>query len=149
MRLLLDTNILIDFFNEREGFYEDALRLLMSSYHGDNELWASAGSFTDIFHILTRGGIDRSQLQDAFINRLDYLRICPIDQDDIMHVAQHHWHDFEDHLIAEAAEKARADLIITRNKSGFADSSIPAISPAALFDRLEKEHGITYELIDL
>ena len=66
-----------------------------------------------------------------------------------MHVAQHHWHDFEDHLIAEAAEKARADLIITRNKSGFADSSIPAISPAALFDRLEKEHGITYELIDL
>ena len=80
MRLLLDTNILIDFFNEREGFYEDALRLLMSGYHGDNELWASASSFTDIFYILTRSGIDRDQLQDAFINSLDYLRICPIDQ---------------------------------------------------------------------
>ncbi len=149
MRLLLDTNILIDFFNEREGFYEDALRLLMSGYHGDNELWASASSFTDIFYILTRSGIDRDQLQDAFINSLDYLRICPIDQDDIMHAAQRHWHDFEDRLIAEAAEKVRADLIITRDKGGFADSSIPAISPAALFDHLEKVHGITYELIDL
>ena len=54
MKLFLDTNVLIDLYQQRHPFYEDVKKLQVMEEFGDAELWASAKSFTDIFYVLRR-----------------------------------------------------------------------------------------------
>ena len=41
-RILVDTNILIDFYQDRRPFSDLAVQLMASESFGDVELWASA-----------------------------------------------------------------------------------------------------------
>lgn len=145
MRLFLDTNVLIDLFGHRNGFYDDALKLVGSSILGDTTLWASAESFTDIFYVLTKCHADPSSLQKAFLTSLDFLNVCAIDQDDIAIAASQGWPDFEDCLIALCAAKVEAEYIITRDRTGFAQSAIPALTPNGFFQHLQEACSITYD----
>lgn len=148
MRLFLDTNILIDFYSGRNEFYGNALKLVMAADAGDVELWASAKSYSDIFYVMRKAGKDSEKVQDAFLSSSSFLRICPVDQEDIMSAARLKWPDFEDCLINEGAQKVRADYLITRDKNGFDCSSIEALSPDGFFTMLESEYGIAYEEIE-
>ena len=44
-------------------------------------------------------------------------------------------------------EKIKADYIVTRNVKDFRSSSVEAVTPEELFDRLEKQ-GFVYEEVD-
>lgn len=145
MKLFLDTNVLIDLFGHRDGFYDDALKLVGSHILGDTTLWSSAKSFTDIFYVLMRCDVDPSALQKAFIASLEFLNVCALDQDDIADAAAQDWPDFEDCLIAISAAKVEADVIITRDEAGFARASIPTYTPDGFFRYLQEAHGISYD----
>ena len=59
------------------------------------------------------------------------------------------WRDYEDCLIALAAEKVHADYVITRGAKGFLRSSVPPISPAAWLEKMECERGLAYGAVNL
>ena len=59
------------------------------------------------------------------------------------------WDDFEDCLIALAAERVGADYLITRDAKGFARSTVPAVSPDAWLDIMREEHGLDYGEVQL
>lgn len=146
MRLFLDTNVLIDYFGRRKPFMEGLIQLRIMQLMGDVELWASAKSFTDIFYIL-RGQVDGDKLQMAFGECLSFLRICSIDGKDIAECSQRGWADFEDCLIDRAAQKVRADMILTRDAKGFEKSSIPRKSVAEFIRWMDKEWDISYDAV--
>lgn len=148
MRLLLDTNVLIDYFGRREPHFCDCTRLLTAAWFGDVELWASAKSFTDIFYLLARA-CGRAELQQSFIRSLSVLKICSIDGRDIEAAAGESWQDFEDCLISRAAEKIGADFILTRDVRGFERSRVRALSPGAFFEWLRNERHLEYMDIDV
>ena len=145
-RILVDTNILIDFFQERDPHFDCARQLMLASSFGDVELWASAKSFTDVFHVLSRRH-PSADVQAAFRESLGWLSICSIDGADIATACERAWEDFEDCLVAIAAEKVGASFLITRDARGFDASRVRALSPQAFFDYLESERGIAYETV--
>ena len=53
-RILVDTSILIDFYQDRRPFSDLAVQLMVAESFGDVELWASAKSFNDVFYVLSR-----------------------------------------------------------------------------------------------
>ncbi|MFR8831045.1 MAG: PIN domain-containing protein, partial [Eggerthella lenta] len=56
MKLLLDTNVVIDFLHEREPYY-DKVRLLMTAGRvGEFDLWITSSQVTDLIYILSEGG---------------------------------------------------------------------------------------------
>ncbi|MEG0791550.1 MAG: PIN domain-containing protein [Gordonibacter sp.] len=149
MRLLLDTNIMLDLFACREEFYREALSLKAMGLYEDADLWVSAKSFTDVFYLMKKSGAyDNDTIQDIFLDNLSYLNVCKIERADIVESAKAKWPNFEDCLIARCAEKVKADALLTRDRKGFASSSVPPCSPATLFEYLEKEYGIVYDEID-
>lgn len=149
MRLLLDTNILLDLLANREEFYREAYALKAMGLYGDADLWVSAKSFTDVFYLMRRHGeFDSAAIQDIFLEHLTYLNVCKIDKDDIEESARAKWPDFEDCLVARCADKVKADMLITRDKKGFERSNVASCSPAVFFDHLEKEYGIVYDEVD-
>ena len=147
MRLFLDTNLLIDYFAAREPYRDMFAKLLAMQAFGDAELWASAKSFTDVFFVC-RKHIPPAFLQEAFVKSTEFLNVCSIGQGDIVDAAERQWPDFEDCLVAVAAEKTKADYLVIRDKNGFKRSGVTVVDPPELM-RLLEEQGLVYEEIEL
>ncbi len=147
MKLLLDTNVLVDYFGARRPFCDQWELINALQMTGYAELWASAESYTDAFYLLRRA-VGSEKLQGMFLESLSFVRVCSVDEDDIRKAAERSWSDFEDCLIAVCAEKVKADYIITRDAGGFKRSKIPAMDAPSFFTMLEEDYGIVYEMTD-
>ena len=147
MKLLLDTNVLVDYFGARRPFCDQWELINALQMTGYAELWASAESYTDAFYLLRRA-VGSEKLQDMFLESLSFVRVCSVDEDDIRKAAERSWSDFEDCLIAVCAEKVKADYIITRDAGGFKRAKIPAMDAPSVFTMLEEDYGIVYEMTD-
>ena len=147
MRLLLDTNVLIDYFGKRDPYYQDCVKLLVMEAVRDVELWSSAKSYTDVFYALRRAA-PADRLQRAFAASFDRIRPCSIDEEALRTAARREWDDFEDCLVAVCAERVQADYLVTRDKAGFAKSKVPAISPRDFLAMVERDFGMAYDVID-
>lgn len=148
MRIMLDTNILLDLFTGRKPFAQDAVKLLAMQAMGDAALWASAKSTTDIFYIMSKQ-YGNEPVYAALTKSLDYIHYCSVSQDDVTEAIRRKWPDFEDCIVAICAEKTESDVLITRDKAGFAESSVPAMTTEAFFEMLQHEYGITYDEVEL
>ena len=54
MRVLIDTNVILDWLMCREPFHEAARRVMEESMFGDLEGYIAAHSLTDLFYILRK-----------------------------------------------------------------------------------------------
>jgi len=130
MKVLLDTNVLLDIIEKREPFFTCSYQVFMKSAVREIEAILGASSVTDIYYVTRRNCKDAEQ---AIGYILDMLKVVtPVDTKavDIQEALRLHFPDFEDAVIAATAEREKADYIITRNTGDFAKSPVPSISPA-------------------
>lgn len=150
MKLLLDTNILLDCMMGRQPFAADARKLLILGALGEVDLWMSPSQFTDAFYLLTEGGkprlADMVKLRLLKVKRL--ARICTLGEYDIENALESSWPDIEDACLYQCAKKLHVDVIITRNKADFERSTIPVYDCTEFFVYLENARGLVYEEID-
>lgn len=147
MKLLLDTNVLVDYLGARQPFCDQWELINALQITGYAELWTSAESYTDAFYLL-RKAVGSAKLQDMFLQSLSFIKVCSVDEGDIREAAEQLWPDFEDCLIDICAEKVKADYIITRDADGFKRSKTPAMDAPSFFAMLEEEYGIVYDMVD-
>ena len=148
MKVLLDTNVLIDYFSKREPYYQDAYRLRIMHEFGDAELWAAIQSFSDIAYIL-RKDANTEALQNAFMNSLAFLHVCSLDQNSLEAACKEKWLDFEDCLIEQCSRRIKAEFILTRDASGFSRSTATVLSPAEFFSTVKEQYHLTYDAFEL
>lgn len=148
MKLLIDTNVIVDYLGRKPPFFADAERIMAAGYFGDAELWASTQSFKDAFFILSHY-VDSSRLQDAIAHLLEIVHPVDLTGADVISATQLKWPDLEDCLIALSAQKAKADYLVTRDRKGFERSAVPAASPAEWLDLMRADERITYDAIEL
>lgn len=148
-RLLLDTNVVIDFMSRREPFYDDARLLMVGGRAGEFELWISSTQVTDLVYILSDGG-RQSEVPDV-LERLRGLRtfveVYPVGGREVDQMLASRWKDPEDALIYEVALAIRADFIVTRNQVDFEDGLVRAVDCSGFLDHVEFEKGISYREI--
>lgn len=131
MRALIDTNVVLDFLQEREPFAEDAVRLFAQIDAGDIQGFIAATTITNIYYIVRKmAGIDAAQ--DAIAQILLDLNLCAVDASIIQQAIALNFQDFEDAVQYVCGLAHNVDVIITRDRTGFANASIPVISPAEL-----------------
>ena len=146
MKLLVDTNIVIDCLQERHPFGDSARMLLLLGKLHELDLWLSVSQLTDAFYILSEGG-KRSLASEAkrqLLGVLQCARICSLGEDDAKAALESSWDDVEDACVYQAALRVKADAIITRNKQDFEKSSIKVFDCDELFAYLEEEEGLAY-----
>jgi len=127
MKILIDTNVILDFLLERAPFYEDSVKLMRIIDKGDIQAYITANSITDIIYI-ARKKYTLDEIRRAILCLLEIVNIIGIDRDDIMLAFELGFDDFEDALQSACSVKAELDNIITRNKKDFLNSKIPAIN---------------------
>jgi predicted nucleic acid-binding protein len=129
MRVLLDTNVIIDVLEERAPFFECSNRVFLMSLDGGIECFVSAGAVTDIYYIIRRFWRDAGKSLEAVRNLLTIVSVIDTAAVDVFYALSHEVADFEDAVQAASARRECLDYIITRNEADFAGSTVPAVSP--------------------
>jgi len=135
MQVLLDTNILLDLVLEREDFVEAAAQVWEAHRTGRCEAFASAITPGTVAYLVHRNrGPEAARRAARLI--VEGLSICAVDSAVLYSALNLSMNDFEDAIQAAAAQAAHLDVVITRDVSGFKNSPVPALSPAAFLAQL-------------
>ena len=131
MRVFLDLNVLLDVIQKREPHYAASAAILSRIASGEIEGAMSAHAVTTI-HYLVAKLAGREPALEAIDWLLRELEIVPEDKENFLRARVLGMDDFEDAVVAAAAEKSGCDHVVTRNVGDFADSPVPAVSPGEL-----------------
>ena len=142
-RIFLDTCLLVDYFSARDPFSDAMVKLRIAGMLGDIQLWCSAKSFTDVFYIASKA-VASDDLQRAFLKSLEFLQMASVDGGCVREACLRGWDDFEDCLVSVTAERCRADVLLTRDVSGFERSAVPVMTPEAYLESLRQNQGVWY-----
>lgn len=126
MKLMLDSNVVIDYLASREPFYKSVEKLMLLGKTGDHELWVSTAQANDIFYVLSNGKKNNAQIvKDKLIKLSQIVRFCGVGEVAFLSVLNSEWTDLEDACVHAVAQDLGADAIITRNKKDFKNSCLP------------------------
>jgi predicted nucleic acid-binding protein len=136
MRILLDTNIVIDFASKRENFYEKSKKIFSLAVQQKYKAYLTATTVTDIFYILKKeNGRERTIgfLKEIF----QIVDVLGIDKTIIMGALYSGWADFEDAVQVQAATQNLIDAIVTRNTKDFKKlENIRILTPSELLEQI-------------
>ena len=128
LRVLIDTNIVIDWLLDRKPWSDAAQPLWAARDAGQVVAYLPASVLTDIFYIVRR----QASIQAAFaaVDRvLAAFGLFSVDAPLLQQARALPGNDFEDNVQIACAVNAQLDLIITRNVADFTASPIPVIEP--------------------
>ena len=148
MKLLLDTNVLIDLLSPRSPYDSDIRKLCIASSFGDVQLWVSVQSFADAYYVLCRRA-SREAVKKALLSSLEFFIPCGTYASDLKPALASDWNDIEDYLIAYSSRHIEASYLITRDIELIQKSPIPAMPASEFLGLLERKFGLTYEDIGL
>ena len=134
MRLMIDTNIILDVLLEREPFYENSKGVLALCESGKIHGFISASTATDIFYLVRKSLKSTEEAYKALGNILNIVKILTVTNDDVNSAFVQRASDFEDCLLATCAKSNKCDGIVTRNKKDFMAFGITIISPEDVID---------------
>lgn len=136
MRVLIDTNVILDVLCQREGFADTALHIFRLCEIKRMDGIVSALSIPNIVYIM-RKELDKNRTA-AVVERLSLIfTIADLTSVDLTQAAKLGFDDFEDALQAACARRVKAEWIITRNTRDFRESPIPALSPAEFLRQIK------------
>jgi predicted nucleic acid-binding protein len=122
VRILVDTNVLLDIALKRDGLFEGSARALAKcgvEYHDVHITWPT---FSNLFYILRRDrGVEKAV--EFLRELLEVSRVASVGHTEAVRAFEYGLADFEDALQRSAAEACEANVILTRNKSDFGSPS--------------------------
>jgi predicted nucleic acid-binding protein len=131
VKVLFDTNVILDVLLEREPHVATAARLFSLVDNGDLEGSICATTATTVFYIAERSfGSKRAQVQVRDL--LGLFDVAPVDRDVLARALALDFADFEDAVLHEAASAGGMSAIVTRDRQGFANATLPVFDPHEL-----------------
>jgi predicted nucleic acid-binding protein len=138
MRVLIDTNILLDVLLDRPPWAVEASAIWGACDAGHATGYISASTLTDIFYIARRA-TDVPTARLAVGLCLNTFEICAVDRQTLEQAALLPGGDFEDNVQIACALIAGLDAIVTRNSADFVAAPIPILTPTELLVRLRPQ----------
>jgi predicted nucleic acid-binding protein len=136
MKVLVDTNVLLDVIQERQPFEEFALRIWKLVEEKQLQGCVSGISFNNIFYV-ARKQVGTEGAMEALRGVRQTFEFVSIDAYVIDRALASKPGDFEDAIQAAAAVAAQADLIVTRNKRDFGRYGVTVLTPEETLALLE------------
>lgn len=129
MRVFLDTNILIDYLAKREPFCDDATTIFEMVERGSVEGAMSSLSIINCAYVL-RKVFPQKAISETIKWICDEFCITAVDKNAILCANRTNAHDFEDAVQYFSSQYFKPDVILTRDKKGFADLGVLVMTPA-------------------
>jgi predicted nucleic acid-binding protein len=131
MRVLFDTNVILDALLARPPFVAEATALMAMVERKVIDGLLGATTITTLYYLLARAAGDpiASARITSLLNLFD---VAAVNQSVLQSALQSLFKDYEDAVLHEAARLARADAIVTRNVRDFRRATLSTYQPMEL-----------------
>jgi predicted nucleic acid-binding protein len=130
MKILVDTNVVLDVLLKRSPFYQDSFKIFQLVDQGRIYGCLSASSITDIFYLLSKDRHNSEEVYQIMYDLTALFSVVPVSETTISDALALRWKDFEDAVQYMTARENDITQIITRNKADYETCDIPCVSPA-------------------
>lgn len=127
MKVLIDTNIILDVLLNRRPFVEKSVKVFEAAEKRKVEAFVTSNSVTDIVYIL-RKAYSMEEIRANLLIMFGFIKILNVGANDIINALKTDVTDFEDAVIIQCARQADMSLIITRNIKHFKDSAVKCLT---------------------
>jgi predicted nucleic acid-binding protein len=129
MKVLIDTNVILDVLLKRDGLYVESFEIFQLVEHHVITGCISSSAITDIFYLVHKAQKDIDIVYQAMDTLTALFIIAPVSETTIKTALALRWKDFEDAVQYSIAKENETDCIVTRNKDDYRASNIPCVSP--------------------
>ena len=133
MRVMVDLNVILDVLMDRAPFSAMAKDILDD---GRPSFFVSSHMVTTVAYLT--GKISRKAQEGTLDFILENFTVVPCDGALLSSARALGFADYEDAVVAMAAQKARCAYIVTRNVRDFQSAPVPAVTPAEFMDLLTR-----------
>jgi len=136
VRVLLDTNVVLDVLLRRGEWLASAETIWEASLAGRLECCAAASAVTDVYYISRRltSAAGARRAVEACLENLSILSVDRVVLENALLIEED---DFEDAVLIAAAVHHEVDAIVSRDSRAFAHCPIALLTPDELIARLE------------
>ena len=142
MRVLLDTDVILDFVLERDSYFEAAAGLLELNAKEEYQGFISSITPVNVFYI-GRKSIGAAKARQGIADLLDALEVCPVTGSTLSAALNLSFKDYEDAVQHASAAASGLDAIVTRNLSDYKNATLPVFSPTDFLAKLKSEQDQT------
>ena len=140
MKVLFDTNIIIDFLLDRDPFAEDAAILFALVEYSKIEGAICATTVTTV-HYLIKKALGDAAAKQHISSLLSLFDVAAVNRLVLEDALTSGFSDYEDAVIHSAALHCGAKFIVTRNPKDFRKSTLPVYDPSEFLKILDTLRG--------
>jgi len=131
VKILFDTNIVLDVLLDRDPFSNIATKLLSRVEKKELIGFLGATTVTTIYYLASK--IAGKKKAEQEINKLlSIFQVAPVNQSVLTEAIKSKFNDFEDAVLHEAAKQTGVHGIVTRNAKDFKEATISIYRPEEL-----------------
>ena len=131
MRILFDTNVVLDHLLNRQPFALDASPLIEYVIQERLDGVLCATTLTTIYYISSRSRNESFARRQTY-NLVRLFDIAPVDKSVLSDAFNLTFTDYEDAVLHESANRVNTDGVVTRNQRDFRNASLQIYSPDEL-----------------
>jgi len=135
VKVLLDTNIIIDHALQRQPFWEASEQILAAIEQKQIEGYISASTFSDLYYIIRRAR-GRDWALTYLNNLITFCQIATVNHSAIAMALTANFRDFEDAIQSAKAVLNQLDALVTRNPQDFPVIIPRILTPEQLIEEL-------------
>ena len=140
MRVLLDTDVILDFLLERRPFFEAASELLEFNANGIFDAYISAITPINVFY-LGRKVVGAGKIRQGIADLLKLVRISNVTQESLEKALVLPFADYEDAVQHAVATSSGLEAIVTRNLSDYKNATLQVFSPSDYLEKLKSQQS--------
>lgn len=139
MKVLFDTNVVLDALLDRDPWAEAAVSLFSKVESGELVGHLGATTLTTVYYIASRNK-GAEEVDEIMRDLLRLFEVAPVNRAVLEGALGSGFADFEDAVLHEAGRSVGANALTTRNPRHFTKSALRVYAPDALVAALEP-HG--------
>jgi predicted nucleic acid-binding protein len=136
MKVLFDTNVILDVLLNRDPFSRSAARLFSYVETGDLAGYVCATTITTT-HYLAGRAVSRQASKEQVQNLLKLFDVTPVNRLVLEAALNLEMSDYEDAVLAASAHHAGMNALVTRDMRDFKNGPLPVHSPEQLLKILK------------
>ena len=139
MKILVDTNVIIDALTGREPFRENAEQIFLLAANQIEDMYITASSATDIYYLVRKYLHSTEKAKNVMAKLYELFHILDVITADCQEALSSEVNDYEDAVISCCASRNHMDYIVTRNIKDYEKSKVEAILPNQLLKMISQD----------
>ena len=128
MRVMFDTNVILDLLLDRKPFVDDARVLIGKVEKGELSGLLCATTITTIHYLVSKSK-DKTESQKIIQALLNMFEVANVSRAVLQDALDADDEDYEDAILYKSAYHSGADMIVTRDRTGFSKSETTVMNP--------------------